>query len=332
MNSKDLIMKATAKAPGNIAFVKYWGKKDPLINLPENGSLSVCLDTMNTLTTVQFSSEFKEDSVMIDGNSTDRELPRIIKHIDHIRKLANISYKVKMVSQNSFPNSSGLASSASGFAALAVAGSKAAGLDLNEKELSILARLGSGSAARSIPDGYVEWLKGTDNNSSYSYSMFPANHWELAAIAVLITKEKKDVSTTAGHAITTSSPFYKQRIESLPKFISEMKKAIKKRDFQKFGEMLETECLNFVSMSLTSSPYIIYWEPTTIRIMKLCKKLREEGLLAYFTMDAGPQPVIYCLQKDAKKISSRMNQTDGVLDTITCKPTVGTRLIDKHLF
>jgi diphosphomevalonate decarboxylase len=325
-------MKASAKAPGNIAFVKYWGKKDPEINLPENGSLAVCLDAMNTVTTVEFSPKFKKDSITIDGNSADRELPRVIAHIEQIRKMAGISDKVRMVSHNSFPNSSGLASSASGFAALAVAGSKAAGLNLNEKQLSILARLGSGSAARSIPDGYVEWKMGQDNDSSYAYSMFPAKHWDLAAIAVLITKEKKDVSTTAGHAITTSSPFYNLRIKSLPKFIEDMKKTIKNKNFEKFGEMLEAECLNFVSMSLTATPYIIYWEPTTIRIMKLCKKLRDEGLLAYFTMDAGPQPVIYCLQKDAKKIASSMKKTEGVMGTIVCKPTIGTRLIDKHLF
>ncbi len=325
-------MKASAKAPGNIAFIKYWGKKNPEINLPENGSLSVCLDTMNTVTTVEFSKDFKVDSITIDGNSADRELARILRHINEIRKMAKITDKVRMVSKNSFPNASGLASSASGFAALAVAGSKAAGLNLPQKELSILARHGSGSAARSIPDGYVEWLNGDDNLSSYSYSMFPANHWDLAAIAVVITTEKKDVSTTAGHAITTSSPFYKLRIKSLPNYIDEMKKTIADKDFEKFGEMLEAECLNFVSMSLTSSPYIIYWEPTTIRIMKLCKKLRDKNLLAYFTMDAGPQPVIYCLQRDALKISKIINETEGVIDTIISRPTIGTRLIEDHLF
>lgn len=325
-------MKITAKAPGNIAFVKYWGKKDPAINLPENGSLSVSLDTMHTITTVEFSSEFEKDFVIIDGNSADRELSRIIDHIDLIRQMAGISAHVKMVSQNSFPNSSGLASSASGFAALALAGSHAAGLNLNEKELSVLARRGSGSAARSIPDGYVEWLRGADNDSSYAYSMFPPEHWDLAAIAVLITQEKKDVTTTQGHAITTSSPFYELRIKYLPKFIEEMKQTIKNKDFEKFGEMLEAECLNFVSMSLTASPYILYWEPTTIRVMKFCKKLRAEGLLAYFTMDAGPQPVIYCQQKDTHKIAEYLKTTDGVIDTIISKPTIGARIIDNHLF
>lgn len=325
-------MKATAKAPGNIAFIKFWGKKDAKINLPNNGSLSVSLDNIYSITTVEFSERYKEDQITIDGETKLAEGDRLINHLNNIRKMSKINQFAKIVSKNNFPNSSGLASSASGFAALSLAGSKAAGLDLSEKELSILARLGSGSAARSIPDGFVEWQKGNTHKSSYAYSLFSPNHWEISAIITIITQDKKDVSTTAGHGIITSSPFYNLRIRNLPDRIKLMKQAISSKDIKSFGEALEEECLEFVSITLTAKPYIIYWEPTTIKIMKLCKRLREKGLTSYFTMDAGPQPVIYCLKKDAQKIAASLNKTEGVIKTIICNPSAGTRLIDNHLF
>ncbi len=325
-------MKASAKAPSNIAFIKYWGKKDPKINLPENGSLAVCLDGMGTVTTVDFSDQYEADSVVIDGQTENIELGRVQKHIDLIREMAQINTSVKVISQNSFPHSSGLASSASGFAALSMAGAKAAGLDLDQKQLSILARHGSGSAARSVPDGFVEWYQGKDDQSSYAYSMFPPDYWDLAAVAVLVTKQKKDVSTTTGHSLTSSSPFYQTRLAGIPNRIEQMKQAIKERDIEKFGQILEEEVLSFTAVNLTLNPYVLYLEPATIQVMKLCQKLRDEGLQAYFTFDAGPQPVVYCLGKDVAEIAKRLGQTEGVIQTIVNHPTVGTHLTDEHLF
>lgn len=325
-------MKATAKAPANIAFIKFWGKKDSKLNLPFSNTLSVSLDNIFTVTTVEFSKDLKKDQIKIDGETKLTESARLINHLDNIRKLAKSKLYAKVVSKNNFPNSSGLASSASGFAALSLAGTKSLGFDLNEKELSTLARLGSGSASRSIPGGFVEWRKGKDHKSSYAYSIFPPDYWDLSAIIVMITSKKKDVSTTKGHGITTSSPFFNLRIRNLGKRVREMKQAIKDKNIEKFGSILEQECLEFVSMSLTANPYIIYWEPATIRVIKLCKKLRDQGLTPYFTMDAGPQPVIYCLKKDAKKIAGKLNTTEGVIKTIICNPALGTKLIDKHLF
>jgi diphosphomevalonate decarboxylase len=325
-------MKFTAKAPANIAFIKFWGKKDPKINLPFTNTLSVSLDNVYTVTTVEFSEKFKKDSIEIDGEKKLSELVRLTNHLDNIRKLAKSNLYAKVVSKNNFPNSSGLASSASGFAALSKAATCALGLNLSEKELSSLARLGSGSAARSIPGGFVEWEKGSSHASSYARTIFPPEHWDLSAIIVMITGEKKDVSTTKGHGITTTSPFFNLRIKNLPKRIKEIKDAIEEKDIKKFGDILEEECLEFVTMSLTAKPYILYWEPATIRIIKLCRKLREQGLTPYFTMDAGPQPVIYCLRKDAKKINTRLKKTEGVIKTIVCNPASGTELTDKHLF
>lgn len=326
-------MKATAKSPANIAFIKYWGRRDKTLNIPENSSLSCNLNNLSTITTVEFSEKYKKDDILIDGKRDDIEVERIISHLDKIRELAKIDLKAKVVSKNSFPNSSGLASSASGFSALALAGSTAAGIKLSEKQLSMLARLGSGSASRSIPDGFVEWNKGISHETSFAKSIYPADYWDLSIIVTIITKDKKDVKNTIGHTMALASPFYPTRLQGIDEKIKKMKKAIKNKDLKTFGEILEAECLNFISIHLTSTPYIIYWEPATIKIMKLCRKLRNEGVEVYFTMDAGPQPVLYCEPRNTKKIVNRLKKEVKELKKVVLnKPHHGARIVNKHLF
>ena len=169
-------MKATAIAPSNIAFIKYWGVKDEILRLPKNGSISMNLSNLLTTTTVEFNSNLTEDEISINETKESKEQNRVEEHLDRIRKLANLSQKAKVVSQNNFPTATGLSSSASGFAALSLAGAKAAGLNLSEKDLSILARQGSGSACRSIPDGFTEWLDGDTSETSYAVSLFPPDY------------------------------------------------------------------------------------------------------------------------------------------------------------
>src|SRR3989344_1099638 len=199
-------MKATVVAPSNIAFIKYWGRKDEILRLPENGSISMNLSSLLTTTTVEFSPDFKKDLIIINDKKEENEGSRAIKHLDRIRKLAKINYKAKVVSRNNFPTGTGLSSSASGFAALTVAGSKAAGLELSERELSILARQGSGSACRSIPDGFVEWIDGVTSETSYSISLFSPAHWDVVDVVAVVSKNKKEVSTTEGQKLAASSP------------------------------------------------------------------------------------------------------------------------------
>lgn len=175
-------MKATAVAPSNIAFIKYWGTKDDVLRLPKNGSISMNLSNLLTTTTVEFNPDFYQDIVTVDNEQKVIEGNRVIKHLDRIRSLAKIDYKAKVVSNNNFPSSKGLSASASGFAALTVAGAAAAGLKLSEEELSILARQGSGSACRSIPDGFVEWLDGDTSETSYSVSLYKPDYWDIVDI------------------------------------------------------------------------------------------------------------------------------------------------------
>ena len=160
-------MKATAIAPSNIAFTKYWGKIDQALRIPENGSISMTLSNLLTTTTIEFSDSYEKDEITVnDIRQEEKSVLRIIKHLDHIRNVANRKEKARVVSFNDFPSGTGLSSSASGFAALTVAACCALDLKLSEKELSILARLGSGSACRSIPSGFVEWQSGDTNETS----------------------------------------------------------------------------------------------------------------------------------------------------------------------
>ena len=211
------MLKATAVASSNIAFIKYWGRKDEALRIPENGSISMNLSNLLTTTTVEFNPKFKEDIITINDHKEENDESRVIKHLDRVRKLAKISYPsatlmAKVVSKNNFPTATGLSSSASGFAALTLAAAKAAGLNLSEKELSILARQGSGSSCRSIPDGFVEWLDGDTNETSYAVSLCPQNYWDIADVVAIVSRDKKEVSTTEGQKLVNSSPFFPVRL------------------------------------------------------------------------------------------------------------------------
>src|SRR3990167_9671668 len=232
-------MKTTAKAPSNIAFVKYWGRKDETLRLPENGSVSMNLSGLQTTTTVDFSPKYAEDFIEINGIREPNEGSRAVKHLDRIRGMAKIVDKAKVITKNNFPTGTGLSSSASGFAALTVAGSKAAGLELSERELSILARQGSGSACRSIPDVFVEWIDGVTSETSYSISLFSPAHWDVVDVVAVVSKNKKEVSTTEGQKLAASSPFFPVRLARIKAKIELIKKYLKEKDFKNFGELLE---------------------------------------------------------------------------------------------
>lgn len=328
-------MKATAIAPSNIAFIKYWGRKDETLRLPENGSISINLNNLLTTTTVEFDEKYKEDEIVINGQKEEDEGSRAIRHLGRIRKIAknpSASLRARVVTKNNFPTGTGLSSSASGFAALTVAASAAAGLKLSEKELSILARQGSGSACRSIPDGFVEWLDGDTSETSYGVSIYPHDYWDIADIVVVVSKNKKEVSTTEGQKLAASSPFFPVRLTKIKEKISLIKKYLKEKDFRKFGELVEAEALELHSIMLTSTPSLIYLLPGSLRIMHLVKKWRQEGLPVYFTVNTGQNIHLVCQKKDAQEVSKRALAVSEVQKTIINYPSQGARLIDDCLF
>jgi len=325
-------MKATATAPSNIAFIKYWGKKDEKLKLPENGSISMNLSNLMTTTTVQFSLEYKKDLVIINNKTDHKEANRVIKHLDLIRKRANLFQKAKVVSNSSFPEGTGLSSSASGFAALTLAATKAGGLNLEEKELSILARQGSGSACRSIPDGFVEWLDGTNSKTSYAVSLYPPNYWSIVDIVAIVSRDKKDISSTDGQKLVSTSPFFQTRLTHIKEKINRLKKILKNKNFTEFGQLIESEALELHVIMLTSTPSLIYWQPETIKLMKLVKKWRSDEFEVYFTVNTGQDIHLIIEEKNTKQLIKRLKKIKEIKKIIVNRPAVGARLADSHLF
>lgn len=326
-------MKAIAIAPSNIAFTKYWGRKDEVLRLPENGSISMCLSNLLTTTTVEFSPDFKKDEVTINGGCLEEgEADRIIKHLDRVRKLAGIDQKAKVISNNNFPSGTGLSSSASGFAALTVATTKAAGLNLSEKELSILAREGSGSACRSIPSGFVEWLDGNTSETSYATQIFPPNHWAIADVVAVVSEGKKEVATSVGQQTASSSPFMKVRQAHMKEKNEKVKQFIKDKNFTEFGELLEAEALELHTIMLTQRPALIYWTVGTLQIMKLVHHWRAQGLPVYFTINTGQDIHLICEEKNVEKVKIKLSELNFVKEIIVNTPGEGARLLSKHLY
>jgi diphosphomevalonate decarboxylase len=327
-------MKATAKAPANIALIKYWGKANEKLRLPANDNLAICLNNTFTITTVEFYKSLRKDKVIIDSEKVKaEEKQRVVKHLDRIRKKAGLSLKAKVVSENNFPRASGLASSASGMAGLTLAACKAAGLNLNKKELSILARLASGSACRSISDGYVYWQKGEKSSNSYAYCLYPPDYWDLRDLTLVVNKKKKKVSSTKGHCLVKENPFFKARLKQVKINLRKIKKAFKNKDFSLLGEVIESESLSLHSLMLTSRPALIYWQPATLAIIHKIIELREKGKgESYFTIDAGPHVHLICQSRDEKKILFEIKKIKGLDEIIINKPAFGARELNKHLF
>ena len=249
-----------------------------------------------------------------------------------MRALAKISDFAKVVTKNNFPSGTGLSSSASGFAALTLAAAKAAGLDLSEKELSILARQGSGSACRSIPDGFVEWFDGDTSDTSYATSLYPPDYWNIVDIVAVVSEGRKDVATSEGQKLVGSSPFFAVRGAHIKEKLERAKTLLASKNFPEFGELIEAEALELHAVMLTSKPSLIYWTPGTLTVMKLCKKWRTEGLQVYFTINTGQDIHLICERDNLERVKSKLADVEGVKEVIVNFPAVGARISDGHLF
>ncbi len=329
-------MKATAVANANIALSKYWGKRNSALILPFNGSISMTCDGMHTKTTVEFSEKYAHDSITINDEELRKDEKDILGHVGRIRHLTGIKERAKIVSESNFPVAAGLASSASGFAALTLAATKAAGLSLDEREITILTRQGSGSACRSICEGFAEWHRGTkeDGLDSYAESIASKRHWpEFRMLATIVQESKKKVSSRAGMKQTVETcPLYNGWLDSVGADLDAIRAGILEKDFTKVGSTAEYNALKMHATMMTTKPSIIYWIPATVEIMHSVMLWREEGLDAYFTMDAGPNVKVLCLEKDEKEISKRLSSLGGVIKVISCRPGDGASLSNEHLF
>lgn len=326
-------MKTTAIAPANIAFLKYWGKRDAVSRLPANSSFSMNLTNATTITTVEFSDAYTEDRVEFDGETVStHEMKRVINHVNLIRKRAGATGHARIVTKNSFPKGTGIASSASGFAALTVATAGALGMTLSERELTILSRRGSGSACRSIPDGFVVWEKGTSAETSFAHSIAPPTFWDLRDVLCIVDTSMKKVSTSEGHERVESSPLWEQRQYDMKALTHAMIDAFRSKDFARFGQLVEDECRSMHAVMQTQTPPLMYWNDVTVALMKSISKWREEGLPVYYTIDAGPNVHVLCESRYEQQVVDKIKAISGVTRVIVNAPAIGTRTVESHLF
>jgi diphosphomevalonate decarboxylase len=326
----------TAAAGTNIALVKYWGKRDPALNLPATGSLSLTLAEMGTRTTVRFgngsSGGAGGDQVRLGGAPADERFAfRVRQFLDLVRQQAAISAPAEVITENSVPTASGLASSASGFAALALAASRAAGLTLAPSALSMLARQGSGSAARSIFGGFVEMARGQqpDGSDCFARPLDAAPAWELRLVIAVTAAGPKPLGSTAAMDRTArTSPFFPAWVAGSDGDLGDARAAIAERDLERLGRVAERSALRMHATAMAADPAIVYWNSATLAAMHAVYDLRAAGVAAYFTIDAGPHVKVLCTAADADRVTEALGATAGVHRTVVASPGPGARVVE----
>lgn len=327
-----------AAAHPNLALVKYWGKRDSELNIPANSSISVNLDGALTTTSVAFDPSLPEDRIFLNGEPANREAYcRVSGHLDRIRELAGINDRALVESGNDFPTAAGIASSSSAFAALSLAGSRACRLDLDEKQLSILARKGSGSAARSIPGGFVEWEAGDSDQTSFAFQLAPPGHWDLEICTVVLDSRPKRFSSAEGHMAAGTSPFYRARLETLSRTLDLVRTAIRDKNFSSLAPAVEREAISMHAVAITSLPVsawmsgLYYWMPETLDLIQSVQQWRENGLDVCFTIDAGPNVHLLYEGKDRGRLEAELEPLIARLGayTIFSRPGNGAWILDE---
>jgi diphosphomevalonate decarboxylase len=320
MSQKDPIFTrtVTAIAHPNIAFIKYWGNRDEILRLPLNGSISMNLAGLETRTSVTFSSEYQDDSLSLNGSFiTSTGLQRVSAFLDLVRALAGMNMYGEVVSENNFPVGAGIASSAAAFAALALAASKAAGLELSEAELSRLARRGSGSACRSIPAGFVEWQMGAGDADSYAISIAPSMHWDLVDCIAVVSSEHKPTGSTEGHALAGTSPLQATRVTDAPRRLEICRSAILQRDFVALAEIVELDSDMMHAVMMTSRPPLFYWQAATLTVMQTIRAARGKGLPVCYTIDAGPNVHVITESPQKEQVTNLLLNLPGIREVRT---------------
>ncbi len=328
------MQKVTAEAHSNIALVKYWGKGDSVLRLPVNSSAAIALDNLTTTTTVEFRDELTKDEVELVGAGFDEgEALKVSQHLDRVREMAKVNLKAKVVSKNSFPKAAGMASSASGFAALSAASASALGLNLSNKELSILARQGSGSASRSIPGGVSVWHAGVSSETSFAEPISYPKDWDLHVLLVMAEDTSvKKVGSTEGMALATTSPYFKSAVAEAEQNIARLTKAMEEGNWLAFGKVIEDECFRLHMLCMTTTPNILYWRGVTVEVFQKLLSIRNQGIEAFFTVDAGPHVHVVCKGKDVIALKDELSKIPGIKTIIECGIGEGAKITENHLF
>jgi diphosphomevalonate decarboxylase len=316
-------MRATATAQPNIALIKYWGKRDVERNLPAVGSISITLRELYTRMSVEFDASLSSDRLTVNGASDEKMLPRLSQCLDQVAGAERM--RAQISSTCNFPIAAGLASSASSFAALTVAGAAAAGRSRSLGELANMAGRASGSAARSMFGGFVE-LSDADDHIEVA-TLRDADDWPLSVVVAITEKGPKPVGSTEAMEISReTSPFYASWIEQQPRDLGAAREAIAARDFAALAAVSEHNCLKMHSIMWASRPPIVYWNAATMRCLQTVRELQGDGLGVFFTMDAGPQVKAVCLPEHGDEVAAALRATDGVTEIMTTGLGEGARL------
>ena len=318
---------ASARAGANIALVKYWGKRDAVRNLPAAGSISITLDTLETVTRIERLPGSGRDRFVLDGREQDATaVSRVLDLLSPGQRPA-----CRISSRNSFPTGAGLASSASGYAALVVAAATVLEVDLEPTALSAIARQGSGSAARSLFGGFCEMHAGTraDGEDSVAVALHPPEHWPLEVVVAITDPGPKAVSSRDGMNRTMqSSPYYQAWVDSVDADLEQARRAIAGRDFAALAEVSEHSALKMHASALAARPGLLYWNAATLACLQLVRDLRQDGAGVFFTVDAGPQVKAVCLPGESQRVAEALATVNGVGQILRAGLGDGARLVE----
>jgi len=318
----------TAKAHPNIAFIKYWGNADQNLRLPANASISMNLSELETVTKIAFLPDQSSHLLKINGILQDTEhTSRVATYLESVRNLYEFQSSLAIESHNNFPMGAGIASSASAFAALAVALNDLLELNLPQSGISALARLGSGSACRSIPAGFTVWEKGRTHLDSFAATFAPPDHWELRDIILIVAAEEKAVGSTQGHALADTSPYQSVRVHDAKRRLEICRRAILNKDFNKLAWIIEQDSDMMHAVMMTSRPPINYWQPASIAIMQKVRDLRKNGIACAYTLDAGPNVHVITLATDQTKVINAFKGFPGLQDMYISNIGAGAQVI-----
>jgi diphosphomevalonate decarboxylase len=328
--------KATVIAPSNIALIKYWGTSDLRRTLPFNPSLSMTLRECYTRTTVE-QIDAATDEVLVRGSGGQLEpasagfAAGVGNHLDRLRDWAGSDTRFFVATENSFPMGAGMASSASGFAALALSVVAALDRQISPATASVLARQsGSGSAARSVMGGYVAWpAQGSDGAAE---QIFPAEHWDLRDVIAILDTTEKGVSSRAGHRLAETSPYFRPRLSELPERTAAVRSALQARDFTRLAPLVEEEAIDLHLIAMSSRPPVFYWRPGTLVVLELVRALRENGLDACATMDAGANVHVICTPQAEAEVVEALQVLPEVERVMRDGVGTGPRIVDASLF
>jgi diphosphomevalonate decarboxylase len=323
---------ATALARANVALVKYWGKRDEPLNLPAVGSISLTLDGLEASATVAFGQRggsrprFVQNGVPVAGVAAER----MAHFLDQLATPAADAPILHTDVTANFPVGAGLASSAAIFCAVTAAALSVLRRKTDLVQLSALARLGSGSAARSVFGGLVEWQRGEagDGSDSTARQILPETSWDLSLLVAITSEQmKRHASRDAMRHVGQTSPLFAGWVAAQDEDLVAMRRAIAARDLAEVGRIAEENCLRMHATGFAARPPVIFWSPATLSVMDTVRALREDGTPAWFTIDAGPQVKVLCLPRDAAVVTERLGGVPGVLRVLRSRPGRGVEML-----